>query len=81
VRWGGDCPGGTREMLFDRIGDGQHDVPEPEEYSTHPGIRLPCSRTIEDDVYWDDLAGEQHDEYDVKAGISLMWSYACAPAA
>jgi hypothetical protein len=56
-------------------------VPEPEEYSTHPGIRLPCSRTIEDDVYWDDLAGEQHDEYDVKAGISLMWSYACAPAA
>lgn len=78
----GDCPGATtREAVFDRNGHEQHDVPGPVEYSTHPGIRVSCSRTMEDGVYWDDLAEEQHDQYEVKAKSSVMWRYACAPAA
>ena len=58
------------------------------EYGSDPVLEVSCVRTMGDEATWDDLAQQQHDEYEVKPRLESglvwapdRWNTTCAPAA
>lgn len=58
------------------------------EYGRDHVLEVSCVRITGDEVTWDDLAQQQHDEYEVKPGLESgllwahdRWNHTCAPAA